>query len=55
MIWYIVGLLAAIWVIHDVVTKQKKFSDTQKFVWIICAVFFSIITAIVYYFKVKRK
>jgi prolipoprotein diacylglyceryltransferase len=46
----IVAVLAAIWVIYDVLANNKKLSDGMKVLWIICAVLFSIITAIVYYF-----
>ncbi len=50
---YIVGVIAAIWVIYDVWTQQKM--DTgAKLIWTVCAIFFNIITAIVYYFVKKR-
>jgi len=54
-IFGLIALVAAIWVIYDVLTQQKKFSDTEKLVWVIAAVLFSIITAIVYYLMKKRK
>ena len=46
----IVAVLAAIWVIYDVIVNNKKLSDGMKVLWIVCALLFSIITAIVYYF-----
>ena len=46
----ILAVLAAIWVIYDVLANNKRLSDGMKIVWIILAVLFSIITAIVYYF-----
>ncbi|MDP1694760.1 MAG: PLDc N-terminal domain-containing protein [Candidatus Woesearchaeota archaeon] len=46
----IVAVLAAIYVIYDVIINNKKLSDGMKVLWIILALFFSIITAIVYYF-----
>ncbi len=46
----IVAILAAIWVIYDVLVNNKRLSDAMKVLWIIFAVLFSIITAIVYYF-----
>ena len=46
----IVAVLAAIWVIYDVIANNKRLSDGMKVLWIVCAVLFSIITAIVYYF-----
>jgi prolipoprotein diacylglyceryltransferase len=56
--WTLVSLVALIcmgWVIYDVVTSKKRMKDTDKIIWIICAVLFSIITAIVYYLVVKKK
>lgn len=51
----IVALVCAIWVIYDILAKNKRLSPTAKLVWIICAVLFSIITAIVYYLVGKKK
>jgi prolipoprotein diacylglyceryltransferase len=53
--WWLVGLIAAVWVIYDILANQKNMDSTKKLIWIICAVIFSIITAIVYYFFVKMK
>ncbi len=49
-IWGILAVLAAIWVIYDVIKYNKGLSDGMKVLWIVFAVLFSIITAIVYYF-----
>jgi hypothetical protein len=49
----IIALICAIWVIFDVWTKQKKMSSGTKLIWTIFAIFFSILTAIIYYFKKK--
>lgn len=54
-ILWIVALLCALWVIVDVLTKQKAMDQTHKVLWIIAAIIFSILTALVYYFVVKRK
>jgi len=53
-IWYIVALVCAVWVIYDVLANQKSMDTTHKVVWVVCALVFSIITAIVYYFMMKR-
>ncbi len=45
----IVALVAVIWIIYDVLANNKKLSDGMKVLWIILAVLFSIITAIIYY------
>jgi multisubunit Na+/H+ antiporter MnhB subunit len=50
----LIALICAIWVIYDVLTNQKKMSTANKVIWIVAGVIFSIITAIVYYFVVKR-
>jgi len=55
MLWGIIGVACAVWVIYDIVTFQKKMKSEHKLLWIIAAVVFSILTAIVYYFVVKKK
>jgi uncharacterized BrkB/YihY/UPF0761 family membrane protein len=49
-IFGIIALIAAIWVIYDVLVNNKKLSDGMKVVWIIFAIVFSIISAVIYYF-----
>jgi len=53
-ILYIIALLCAIWVIYDVLVNQKRMSTGMKILWIVLAVVFSIITAIIYYFIGRR-
>lgn len=58
MIGNIIGLIAlvcAVWVIYDVLVKNKGLSTGMKLVWIICALLFSIVTAIVYYFIGRKR
>ena len=45
----IVAILCAVWVIYDVLTNNKRLSDGMKVLWVICAVFFSILTALIYF------
>jgi len=45
----IIAIIAAIWVIYDVLVNNKRLSDGMKVLWIILAVIFSIITAVIYY------
>lgn len=51
----IIALICAVWVIYDVLVNNKKLSTGIKVVWIIAALFFSIITAIIYYFVGRKK
>ncbi|MFA6461655.1 MAG: PLDc N-terminal domain-containing protein [Candidatus Woesearchaeota archaeon] len=51
----IIALACAIWVIYEVLTSKKKSSTGKKIVWIVCALLFNIITAIVYYLVEKKK
>jgi hypothetical protein len=51
----IVALVCAVWVIYDVFTNNKGLSTGMKVVWTVCAVLFSILTAIIYWFVAKRK
>ncbi len=50
----ILGVIAAVWVIYDVVALQKRMNTGEKVIWVILAFLFSIITAIIYYFVKKR-
>lgn len=54
-ILWIAAMISAIWVIYEVWAEQKGMKVGMKVVWTVCAIFFSIITAIVYYFAYKRK
>ncbi len=45
----IIALICAIWVIYDVLVNNKRISDGMKILWVIFAIFFSIITAVIYY------
>lgn len=51
----LIGIIAAVWVIYDLWTKNKRLSDTEKLVWTIAAVVFNILTAIIYYFTQYKK
>ena len=53
-LFYILGVISAVWVIYDVWTKNKKDTDQMKIVWTVLAIIFSIITAIFYYFLRKK-
>ena len=45
----IVALVCAIWVIYDVLVNNRGLSDGMKVLWVLLAIFFSIITAIIYF------
>ncbi len=49
----VILLISAIWVINEVWSKQKKMSTGNKFLWTVFAVLFSVITAVVYYYRKK--
>lgn len=53
-ILWIIGIICAIWVIYDVLVVNRGLDTTKKVLWILAAIFFSIITAIVYYFVYKK-
>ncbi len=50
----IIALAAAVWVIYDVWTNNRRFSDTEKLIWTIAAIFLSILTALIYFLTQKR-
>ncbi len=41
VIFWIIALLCAVWVIYDVLVNNKQLSTGMKVVWVICAVLFS--------------
>ena len=45
----IIAIICAIWVIYDIIINNKRLSDGMKVLWVVCAVLFSIITAVIYY------
>ncbi|OGI16095.1 hypothetical protein A3K63_02390 [Candidatus Micrarchaeota archaeon RBG_16_49_10] len=55
LLFGLVGLVCAVWIIYDVFTNQRKMGDREKLLWIVLAIVFSVITAIFYYFLVKKK
>ncbi|WP_456365432.1 PLD nuclease N-terminal domain-containing protein [Thermococcus sp.] len=51
----LLGIVAVVWVIYDVLTNQKRMPDTEKVVWILVALFLTLIGALLYYLIVKRE
>ena len=49
-IFGVLALASIVWVIIDVFTNNKRLSTGMKVFWIVLALLFNIITAIVYYF-----
>ena len=45
----VIAVLAAVWVIYDIIVNNKRLSDGMKVLWAVCAVLFSIITAVIYF------
>ncbi len=50
-----IALIVAILVIYDVLVNNKRLSDGMKIFWIILAVFFSIVTGVIYYLVGRNK
>lgn len=51
----LLAIVAAVLVIYHVWTKNDRLTDTEKLIWTIAAVMFSILTGIIYYFTQYRK
>ena len=52
----IISLICAIWLIYDVLAKNKRLSDGMKVLWVVLAIILGgIIPAIIYYFVYKNK
>lgn len=54
-IWGLIALASVIWVIYDVMTQNKGLSDIKKIIWIVVALIFGILGAVLYYFLGRRK
>ena len=54
-IWGLLSLASVIWVIYDVLTQNKGLTGVMKAVWIIVALLFGIVGAVIYYFIGKKK
>ncbi|MFY1111303.1 MAG: PLDc N-terminal domain-containing protein [Methanosarcinaceae archaeon] len=54
-IWGLLTLLSAVWVIYDVLMKNRTLSDIMKIVWIVVALVFGILGAAAYYLFGRKK
>ncbi|WP_410507473.1 PLDc N-terminal domain-containing protein [Methanosarcina hadiensis] len=54
-IWGLIALASVIWVIYDVMTQNKGLSDVKKIIWIVVALLFGILGAVLYYFLGRKK
>ncbi len=54
-IWGLLTLVSAVWVIYDVLMKNRSLSDIMKIVWIVVALIFGILGAAAYYLFVRKK
>lgn len=50
----LLSLIAFAWVTYEVWTNNNRLAKTNKIIWTVAAFFFSILTAIIYYFAEKR-
>ncbi len=48
-------IICTVWVIYDVWKNNRRLSDTEKLIWTISAIVFSLLTAVIYYFVQKRR
>ncbi len=55
LLFWIIGIMAVVWVIYDVLTNQNKMPDVEKLLWIILAFFTTVLGALIYYLLVKRE
>lgn len=54
-IWGLIVLASVIWVIYDVITQNRGLSDIKKIIWIVVALIFGILGAVLYYFLGRKK
>lgn len=54
-IWGLLTLVSVVWVIYDVLMKNRSLSDIMKIVWIVVALIFGILGAAAYYLFGRKK
>lgn len=54
-IWGLIALVSFIWVLYDVLTRNKGLNDMMKIMWIVVALIFGVLGAILYYFIGRRR
>lgn len=55
LLFSLLYLAAAVWVLYEVWAKNNRFTDTEKLIWTIGAILFSLITAVVYYLTRRKQ
>lgn len=50
-----IGLICMIWVLYEVWAVNRSLQTGEKVIWSIAAVCLNVVTALIYYFVVKRK
>ncbi|MDG6243738.1 MAG: PLDc N-terminal domain-containing protein [Methanolobus sp.] len=53
-IWGLITLVSVVWVIYDVMVRNKGLEPIKKALWIIIAIIFGVLGAIAYYFLGKK-
>ena len=54
-LWGLITLASFIWVVYDVLTKNRSMNDIMKIMWIVVALIFGILGAICYYFIGRKR
>lgn len=49
-LFWLLGVICAVWVIYDVWAKNHQLSETNKILWTVFALLFNVVAAVVYYF-----
>ncbi|WP_292468241.1 PLDc N-terminal domain-containing protein [Methanolobus sp.] len=53
-LWGLLTLVSFIWVIYDIMTRNKGLEPIKKVLWIVVAFIFGILGAVAYYFLGRK-
>ncbi len=54
-IWIIIALTCTIWVLYDCIVVNKGLSTKAKVLWILGAIIFPVLVALLYFLKEKKR
>lgn len=54
-IWGPLSIISFIWVLYDALTQNKSLNDMMKIMWIVIALIFGALGAVLYFFIGRKK
>jgi hypothetical protein len=54
-IWGLLSVISFIWVVYDALTQNRSLNDMMKIMWIVIALIFGTLGAVLYFFIGRKK